>query len=74
MQLSKQFYIFIMKFNIIFKQVQCKEESNKLLKNNIDFKEKQLSVFQTEIENSGRLHRKECMELKKKIVELENIV
>ncbi|XP_020299271.1 sporulation-specific protein 15-like isoform X3 [Pseudomyrmex gracilis] len=55
-------------------EVQCKEESNKLLKNNIDFKEKQLSAFQTEIENSGRLHRKECMELKKKIVELENII
>ncbi|KAL6260134.1 hypothetical protein P5V15_007671 [Pogonomyrmex californicus] len=52
----------------------CKQEANNFLKNNIQSMEKELNAVQTKADNYRQCHNKDSMELKKKIMELENII
>jgi len=55
-------------------EVKCKQEAINFLKNNIQSMEKELIASQTKAENYRQCHSKDNMELKKKIIELENII
>ncbi|XP_018361868.1 PREDICTED: myosin heavy chain, skeletal muscle-like isoform X1 [Trachymyrmex cornetzi] len=53
---------------------KCKQEAINFLKNNIQSIEKELIAARTKAENYRQCHSKDNMELKKKIIELENTI
>ncbi|XP_029668885.1 GRIP and coiled-coil domain-containing protein 2-like isoform X1 [Formica exsecta] len=55
-------------------EIKCKQETNSFLKNGIQSMEKELITIRTKAENYKQCHSKDSMELKKKIIELENII
>ncbi|XP_025268195.1 rootletin isoform X2 [Camponotus floridanus] len=55
-------------------EVKCKQETNSFLKNGIQSMEKELIIIRTKAEHYRQSHSKDSMELKKKIIELENII
>ncbi|XP_028045723.1 interaptin isoform X2 [Monomorium pharaonis] len=55
-------------------EAKCKQEAINFLKNNIQSMEKELIAARTKAENYRQCHSKDNMELKKKIIELENII
>ncbi|CAL1676645.1 unnamed protein product [Lasius platythorax] len=55
-------------------EVKCKQEANSFLKNGIQSMEKELITVRTKAENYRQCHSKDSIELKKKIIELENII
>ncbi|KAL0121083.1 hypothetical protein PUN28_008659 [Cardiocondyla obscurior] len=55
-------------------ETKCKQEAINFLKNNIQSMEKELITARTKTENYRQCHSKDSMELKKKIIELENII
>ncbi|XP_025157835.1 centromere protein F isoform X2 [Harpegnathos saltator] len=55
-------------------EIKCKQEVNNLLKNSIESKEKELISIQAKAENYRQCQNKDNMELKKKIIELEDII
>lgn len=56
------------------KQAKCKQEANHFLKNSIQSMEEELTAVRIKAENYRQCYSKDNMELKKKIIELENIV
>ncbi|XP_018053882.1 PREDICTED: myosin-11-like [Atta colombica] len=55
-------------------EAKCKQEAINFLKNNIQSIEKELITARTKAENYRQCHSKDNMELKKKIIELENTI
>ncbi|XP_011066549.1 PREDICTED: uncharacterized protein PFB0765w-like [Acromyrmex echinatior] len=55
-------------------EAKCKQEAINFLKNNIQSIEKELIAARTKAENYRQCHSKDNMELKKKIIELENTI
>lgn len=55
-------------------EAKCKQEAINFLKNNIQSMEKELIAARTKAENYRQSHSKDNMELRKKIIELENII
>ncbi|XP_024875177.1 sporulation-specific protein 15-like [Temnothorax curvispinosus] len=55
-------------------EAKCKQEAINFLKNNIQSMEKELFAARTKAENYRQCHSKDSTELKKKIIELENII
>ncbi|XP_032683902.1 reticulocyte-binding protein 2-like isoform X2 [Odontomachus brunneus] len=55
-------------------EVKCKQEANNFLKNSIQSTEKELMDVRSKAENYRQCQSKDNMELKKKIIELENII
>ncbi|KYN34259.1 hypothetical protein ALC56_11366 [Trachymyrmex septentrionalis] len=55
-------------------EAKCKQEAINFLKNNIQSIEKELIAARIKAENYRQCHSKDNMELKKKIIELENII
>ncbi|XP_011872886.1 PREDICTED: protein NETWORKED 1D-like isoform X2 [Vollenhovia emeryi] len=55
-------------------EVKCKQEAINFLKSNIQSMEKELITARAKAENYRQCHSKDNMELKKKIIELENII
>ncbi|KAL6439318.1 hypothetical protein ACFW04_003883 [Cataglyphis niger] len=55
-------------------EIKCKQETNSFLKNGIQSMEKELITIRTKAENYRQCHSKDSIELKKKIIELENII
>ncbi|XP_014479205.1 PREDICTED: centromere-associated protein E-like isoform X2 [Dinoponera quadriceps] len=55
-------------------EVKCKQEANNFLKNSIQSSEKELTNVRTKAENYRQCQSKDNMELRKKIIELENTV
>lgn len=54
--------------------MKCKQEANNVLKNSIQSMEKELIAVGRKADSYRQNHGRDNMELKKKIVELENIV
>ncbi|XP_018398230.1 PREDICTED: myosin-11-like [Cyphomyrmex costatus] len=55
-------------------EAKCKQEAINFLKNNIHSIEKELIATRTKAENYRQCHSKDNIELKKKIIELENTI
>lgn len=55
-------------------QIKCKQEANNFLKNSIESREKELTDVRAKAENYKLCQNKDNIELKKKIIELENTV
>ncbi|XP_076246079.1 uncharacterized protein LOC143186345 isoform X3 [Calliopsis andreniformis] len=60
------------RIKILQNEAKCNQEANEFLKNNIKSLEQELHVMKVKAENSKRSHSMDILELKKKIIELEN--
>lgn len=54
--------------------MKCKQQTNDFLKKSIESLEKEIKSTRAKAENYRRCSSSECLELKKKIYELENYV
>ncbi|KAH0945775.1 hypothetical protein HN011_007548 [Eciton burchellii] len=59
---------------ILQHEVKCQQEANHFLKNSIQSTEKELMAVRKKADNYRQNHNRDSMELKKKIIELENII